>query len=65
VEAGGAKVVTDRIQASATMGEFAAAIEPLLTRPEARSAMVKALRGLGPADGAARVARAVLDLARR
>ena len=60
---GGAMIVTDRMNPKLTLASGAdAVIEGLLTDGAKRAAMRTALRGLGPVDGAARVARAVLSL---
>ena len=60
---GGALIVTDRIDPKLTLaGGAAAVIEELLTNDAKRAAMRKALLGLGPVNGAAQVARAVLSL---
>lgn len=61
VEAGAAVLGTDRIDAAANVAENGAALAGLLGNANARAAMRRALEGLGPADGAARVARALLD----
>ncbi len=60
VEKGAAVVVTDRIEPNATIPEFAAAIGPLVSSDEAMHEMQRRAGTLGPADGAARVARLLL-----
>lgn len=57
VEAGGAIVVMDHIEAAKNQIEAGGAIATLLSAPEECAAMRRALERLGPADGAARVAR--------
>jgi len=60
---GGAVIVTDRIDPKLTLaGGTDAVIEGLLADGTKRAAMRRALLGLGPVDGAAQVARAVLKL---
>lgn len=59
--AGGAVVVTDRIDPEANLAEHGAMLAALLSYAQRREAMRGALAGLGPADGAARVAAALLD----
>lgn len=62
VSAGGARVVTDAIEAEATVRGLEPVVAPLLENAEARASMRAALEGLGPADGAARVAAGLLEL---
>ena len=61
VEASGALMVDDKVQASETCAAFVPALERLTDR-DARIAMRNAIEGLGPADGAARVARRVFQI---
>ena len=62
VEAGGALVLEDRIEAEANLAAHGAAVSALLTSPAGIGAMRERLRGLGPADGAERVARGLLGI---
>jgi UDP-N-acetylglucosamine--N-acetylmuramyl-(pentapeptide) pyrophosphoryl-undecaprenol N-acetylglucosamine transferase len=55
-EAGGAIVVTDRIDPAANLAEAGAVLAARLADEAARWTMRRALHALGPADGAARVA---------
>lgn len=57
----GAIVVDDLIEESANLPHAGRAVIGLLRDPARREAMRQALRGLGPADGADRVAEALLD----
>lgn len=61
VEAGGALVQTDLIEAEANARELGPVLQELITDPTRRDAMLGALRLLGPADGAERVARALMS----
>lgn len=56
---GGAEVVDDLIEPGPNMGRAGARLEALLGGEGARARMRAALEGLGPADGAARVAKAI------
>ncbi len=62
VEAGGAVLGRDLIDASANIRENGPALVRLLSDAGARSAMRSALACLGPADGASRVARRLWEL---
>ncbi len=59
--AGGAIVVEDLIEAGPNMGVAGARLAELLTDGAKRDAMRQGLRSLGPADGAERVARALVE----
>lgn len=59
--AGGVRVVTDHIDAGANLTHNGPALEQLLTDASTRERMRAALEALGPADGADRIARALLD----
>jgi UDP-N-acetylglucosamine--N-acetylmuramyl-(pentapeptide) pyrophosphoryl-undecaprenol N-acetylglucosamine transferase len=61
--AGGALVITDRVDPAANLAGAGRSLADLLGDAPARDRMREALRRLGPADGAARAARALLDLA--
>lgn len=58
---GGVIVGVDRIEPTANVAENGAGAVRILTDLDARAAMRAALRGLGPVNGAERVARALLD----
>lgn len=58
---GGVVVGIDRIDAPANLAQNAATLAELLTRADKRAAMRAALASLGLADGAERIARALLD----
>jgi UDP-N-acetylglucosamine--N-acetylmuramyl-(pentapeptide) pyrophosphoryl-undecaprenol N-acetylglucosamine transferase len=58
---GGATLVTDHIDPARNLAHAGAALLELLTTPARLTAMRSALKALGPADGAARVAHAMLD----
>lgn len=60
VDAGGAVVIKDEIEAARTMPAFEPVLARLLGQGEDRETMRQRLRGLGPADGAARVAGLVV-----
>lgn len=59
--AGGCVIVTDRIEPQANMGEAGARVLEMLRESTRRETMRAALTNLGPADGAARVARAIVS----
>lgn len=61
---GGAVVRKDLIEASANLESSGAALLELVNDPSRVAAMRAALLGLGPTDGAARVARTLVELAR-
>ncbi len=61
VEAGGAVVAHDRVEAAANMATAGKVIGELLLDAPRRDTMRGALERLGPADGAVTVARALLD----
>ncbi|MFZ9690898.1 MAG: UDP-N-acetylglucosamine--N-acetylmuramyl-(pentapeptide) pyrophosphoryl-undecaprenol N-acetylglucosamine transferase [Phycisphaerales bacterium] len=63
VELGGAVVVEDRIEPEANLATIAAAAERLLRDAPKRLAMANALRKTPPRDGAAAVARMLIDRA--
>lgn len=56
---GGAVIETDRIDAGVNLAHAGERIRELLGEPTARSAMREALLGLGPVDGAVRLASAL------
>ncbi|MBL8764864.1 MAG: UDP-N-acetylglucosamine--N-acetylmuramyl-(pentapeptide) pyrophosphoryl-undecaprenol N-acetylglucosamine transferase [Phycisphaerae bacterium] len=60
--AGAAEVVRDRIEPGANMADAGEALTRLLGDAPARNRMVQAIRGLGPADGAERVAEGILEV---
>ncbi len=60
VEVGGAVVVDDRIDAGRTLEKSGAVVRGLIDDAGKRAAMRRGLRGLGPADGAERIARTLL-----
>lgn len=60
-EAGGAAIGTDRIDAEKNLVELGPLLSAMLTETRAREDMRAALTGLGPADGAARIARGLLE----
>ncbi|MFO0832393.1 MAG: glycosyltransferase [Phycisphaerales bacterium] len=62
VRAGGAVVCEDRIDAGANLAGAGACLTELLQNAGKRGAMRSALEALGPADGAGRVARALVSL---
>ena len=59
-QAGGALVLTDRVEVSANAANIAA-IGDLLADATRREGMKSALERLGPADGAARIAAALVQ----
>jgi UDP-N-acetylglucosamine--N-acetylmuramyl-(pentapeptide) pyrophosphoryl-undecaprenol N-acetylglucosamine transferase len=59
--AGGALVVTDHIEPGANLSAAGAELAACLANADRRKAMRAALVGLGPADGAARVAAALTE----
>lgn len=61
VDAGGALLGTDLIDPAANLRENGPALVSLLSDPSRREAMRVNLEKLGPADGATRIARALLD----
>lgn len=61
--AGGAVIADDRVEPQANLEHLAPVLAPLLADPARRTQMRAALRALGPADGAERIARALLGLA--
>ncbi len=61
VDAGGALLGRDHIDAAANLRENGATLESLLSDETRRTAMRVNLEKLGPADGATRIARALLD----
>lgn len=60
-KAGGAVVAKDAIDAAANLADAGTIVLELLRSPSRRATMRDALAGLGPVDGAARLARALLD----
>ena len=60
-EAGAAIIVKDRIEAGENLREAGAAIRDLLERGDRRDAMRAACRGLGPVDGAERIAAMLIS----
>ncbi|MEZ6317347.1 MAG: UDP-N-acetylglucosamine--N-acetylmuramyl-(pentapeptide) pyrophosphoryl-undecaprenol N-acetylglucosamine transferase [Phycisphaerales bacterium] len=58
--AGGALVLTDRIDAAANLADHAPVLADLLASADRRARMRTALEALGPADGADRVAERLL-----
>jgi len=60
VDAGGACLIDDLIDPARTLAKSAGTLAELLRTPERREAMVAALRSLGPADGAERIASLIL-----
>ena len=60
VRAGGAVIATDQVEVPANMHSVAPVILDMLKDPSKRWKMKAALAGLGPADGAIRVAEAIL-----
>ena len=60
VEVGGAVVVDDLIDAGRTLEKSGAVVRGLIDDAGKRAAMRRGLRGLGPADGAERIARTLL-----
>lgn len=62
VSAGGALVIDDQIEPARTLPALAGALLPLVREPARREAMRSALLGLGPADGARRLADALVAL---
>lgn len=65
VEAGGAVIETDHVGGEANAMAVGPTLVRLLEEPGRRTEMRTALRSLGPADGADRVARALLGLTER
>jgi len=61
VDAGGAIVCTDHVSSAANLREHSGTLAELLGDPARRESMRNALAALGPADGAARVARVLWD----
>jgi len=61
VEAGAARVVTDRIDPGATLAESGRRLAGLLTSAGERARLAGAMARLGPADGAERAAAAILE----
>lgn len=59
---GGVTVVTDHIDAAANVRENGPELQALLADPARRAQMREGLASLGPADGAERIARTLLDL---
>lgn len=59
--AGGAAIATDRIDPAANLREAGKTLEARLADPASRTAMRAALERLGPVDGAARIAQALLE----
>lgn len=62
VNAGGALLGRDHIDPAANLRENGAALESLLSDESRRATMRMNLEKLGPADGATRIARALLDV---
>jgi UDP-N-acetylglucosamine--N-acetylmuramyl-(pentapeptide) pyrophosphoryl-undecaprenol N-acetylglucosamine transferase len=60
--AGGAIVATDLVDPAKNAAAVGPVLAELLADAARRAAMRRAIAGLGPVDGAARVARAVIDL---
>jgi UDP-N-acetylglucosamine--N-acetylmuramyl-(pentapeptide) pyrophosphoryl-undecaprenol N-acetylglucosamine transferase len=60
VEVGGAVVVDDLIDAGKTLSASGAVVRGLIDDAARRAAMRRALEGLGPADGAERIARTLM-----
>jgi len=60
VNAGGALLVQDTLEASQTAEALAEALLPLLAHHRQQARMRASLRSLGPADGAERIAEAIL-----
>lgn len=63
VESGGAVLCTDHIAPDANLRANSGALAALLNDAARRAAMRNALRGLGPADGAERIAKALWESA--
>ncbi len=61
VRIGGALVETDRITPAANLAAIGPALLDLLSNPAQRAAMSAAIRTLGPANGAAQIAAALLQ----
>ena len=61
LDAGGALLGRDHIDPAANLRENGAALESLLSDEPRRAVMRVNLEKLGPADGATRIARALLD----
>ena len=61
VDAGGAVLCTDLVSAEANLREHAGTLAGLMGDPSRRVAMRNALTALGPADGAARLARVLWE----
>jgi len=62
VDAGGALVCTDSVDAERTADDMLPLLRPLLSDAARRDRMREMLRGLGPADGASEGARRILGL---
>jgi len=60
VRAGAAELATDHVHVEANLTRTAPAIAALMNEPERRERLARGLAALGPADGAARVAEAIL-----
>jgi UDP-N-acetylglucosamine--N-acetylmuramyl-(pentapeptide) pyrophosphoryl-undecaprenol N-acetylglucosamine transferase len=63
VEAGACVVIEDRLDPARTLEGSSGALADLLASPDRRESMRSAFEALGPADGAGRLARLVLDRA--
>ena len=61
VEAGGAIVCTDHVEATVNLREHGGMLGELVRNPASREKMRQSLLALGPADGAVRVARVLWD----
>jgi UDP-N-acetylglucosamine--N-acetylmuramyl-(pentapeptide) pyrophosphoryl-undecaprenol N-acetylglucosamine transferase len=61
VRVGGALIARDWKDSVRTQAEVVPPLTDLLARPERRRTIADALRGLGPADGAATIARALIN----
>lgn len=61
VRAGGARLCDDHVNPTANVADAGAAVLTLMRDVDARDRMRAALRGLGPADGAQRIAEFLLD----
>ncbi len=64
VEAGGAELIDDLMDPARTLDEGLETLADLLTSEASRERMRTALVSLGPADGAQRIARLILDRAK-
>jgi len=60
VEAGAALVEKDHIAAPANLAHAGTVLAGLLASPDRRAALARALAGLGPVDGADRIAAALI-----